>query len=242
MLNWRLLEPLILHTSDLHLASSDRQAGSAGDLRSLEVVLEVARQQWVDVVLLVGDTFDHNRAPAPFLARVRDALQAHGGAVVILPGNHDPLTPGNVYERGAIGALPNVHVLGETSDSFGSVVFAELDLEIWGRAHLDYVDMAPLDAPRARKARWQIAMAHGHVDPSPPDSPYRPSWLISPHQIEATQAHYVALGHWNRRVCVSAGNVIAYYSGSPDYAGTVNIVRFGSDGHVHVAHERVIDL
>jgi DNA repair exonuclease SbcCD nuclease subunit len=242
MLNWRVLEPLILHTSDLHLASSDRQAGSAGDLRPLEVVLEVARRQEVDVVLLSGDTFDHNRAPAAFLARVRGAFQTHGQVVVILPGNHDPLTPGNVYERGGFGALPNVHVLGETGDGLGSVVFAELDLEIWGRAHLDYVDMVPLDGPRPRKARWQIAAAHGHVDPSPPDAPYRPSWLISPRQIEATQADYVALGHWNRRVCVSAGNVIAYYSGSPDYAGTVNIVRFSSDGHVHVAYERVTDL
>ena len=49
--------------------------------------------------------------------------------VVILPGNHDPLTTGSVYERSRIGDLPNVHVIGHSGNS--SVLLDTLDLEIW---------------------------------------------------------------------------------------------------------------
>ena len=43
-------------------------------------------------------------------------------------------------------------------------------------------------------------------------------------------ADYVALGHWNRAIRVGAGAATAYYSGSPDYASTVNVVRLGAAG------------
>ena len=52
-----------------------------------------------------------------------------------------------------------------------------------------------------------------------------PRWLISNAEIEATEADYLALGHWNRAVQVGTGKVPAYYSGSPDLAKTVNVVR-----------------
>ena len=62
----------------------------------------------------------------------------------------------------------------------------------------------------------------------------RPSWLINDDEIAATGADYVALGHWNRAVKVSSGPVAAYYSGSPEYAGTVNVVRLTRSGQVLV--------
>src|SRR5438093_1006968 len=67
--------------------------------------------------------------------------------VVILPGNHDPLTPDSVYRRGGLAEPVNVTVLGLPDDA---VVFPALDLEIWGHAHRDYNDMAPLRDPRPR--------------------------------------------------------------------------------------------
>ena len=69
-------------------------------------------------------------------------------------------------------------------------------------------------------------MAHGHYEPAPDRSVSpRPSWLIGDDDIAATGADYMALGHWNRAVRVGNGTVPAYYSGSPEYAGTVNVVR-----------------
>ena len=44
----------------------------------------------------------------------------------------------------------------------------------------------------------------------------------------------MALRHWNRAAKVGDG-VAAYYSGSPEYAGTVNVVRLTHAGGVVVA-------
>jgi DNA repair exonuclease SbcCD nuclease subunit len=60
------------------------------------------------------------------------------------------------------------------------------------------------------------------------------TWLINDDEITATGADYVALGHWNRAVRVGNGPVAAYYSGSPEYAGTVNVVRLTRAGQVLV--------
>jgi DNA repair exonuclease SbcCD nuclease subunit len=55
--------------------------------------------------------------------------------------------------------------------------------------------------------------------------------------IDATGADYVALGHWDRPAQVGSGTVPAYYSGSPEWAKTVNLIRFGNDGDVIVTRE-----
>jgi hypothetical protein len=49
----------------------------------------------------------------------------------------------------------------------------------------------------------------------------------------------VALGHWNQATPVGNGDVTAYYSGSPDYAGTVNVIRLRGDGAVQVSQTAV---
>ena len=50
--------------------------------------------------------------------------------------------------------------------------------------------------------------------------------------IAATGADYLALGHWDRPARVGDGIVPAYYSGSPDLAQTVNMVRLTATGEV----------
>jgi DNA repair exonuclease SbcCD nuclease subunit len=133
---------------------------------------------------------------------------------------------GAVFQHPALRALANVRVLGFEHDE--AAVFRALDLEVWGRPHRHYGDMDPLGQPHARGARWQIALAHGHYEPKPDRSTrVRPSWLVGDDEITATGADYVAFGHWNRAAKVGACEIPAYYSGSPDYARSVNVLRFG---------------
>jgi DNA repair exonuclease SbcCD nuclease subunit len=152
--------------------------------------------------------------------------------VVILPGNHDPAIADSVFHR-AIAQPKNVHVIGVTDEA--AVSFPDLGLEIWGNAHRDYGDSAPLASPQPRRSFWQIAVAHGHYAPVADRSTHlRPGWLIGDDEIAATQADYIALGHWNRHVRVGGDKVTAYYSGSPDYALTVNVVTLSPNGTVTV--------
>jgi exonuclease SbcD len=203
-------------------------------------VLGTAEQAAAVVVLLVGDVFDDNRQPAEFLECAARLLAEAGREVVILPGNHDPLTPDSVYHRG-VAEPDNVRVLGLADGE--AITFPELELEIWGWAHRDYSDMAPLREPRPRQTRRQIATAHGHVASVEELSQrFLPSWIIRQDEIAATGADYVALGHWERPARVDDGRVPAYYSGSPGFAGTVNLLRFAADGVLQVERAPLWEL
>ncbi len=226
---------VIVHSSDLHVDHDYTARLHGGDgTAGLACVLNAARGVGADVVLLVGDTFESHRLPQDVLDRTAGVIASAGLPVVLLPGNHDPAIPEAVFRRGLLAEVANLHVLGVTHDE--AVDFPHLGLEIWGRAHRDYGDMVPLETIRPRRTRWQIVLAHGHYDPSVDRSIFpRPSWLISDAELAATGADYVALGHWNRAVRVGNGAVAAYYSGSPEYAGTINVVRLTAAGQVDVS-------
>jgi DNA repair exonuclease SbcCD nuclease subunit len=224
-------ELVVVHSSDLHLDDDYTARLHGGDgAAGLAAVIAAAAAAAADVILLAGDTFDSHRVPADLLDRAAAVIAATPVPVVLLPGNHDPAVPGAVYHHTRLAGLPNLHVLGVTHDE--AIVMAALELEIWGRAHRDYGDMIPFERPRARSTRWQIAMAHGHYIPVPDRTTrLRPAWLIGDDELAATAADYIALGHWSRAARVGP---FAYYSGSPEYAGTVNVIRLAEDRAVSV--------
>ncbi len=225
-------EAIIVHSSDLHLGTDD-SFSERDRLAVLPKVLAAAHEVQANVVLLAGDSFDNHRQPSDLLERAAQMLRDYGKPVVILPGNHDPLTPDSVYRRAGLGEIANVKILGLNVDK--AVLFPELELEIWGHAHFDYTDMSPLANPRPRTTRWQLAAAHGHyVDAERDPNRMLGSWLIHREELIATRADYVALGHWNQSTPVGGDEITAHYSGSPEYTGTVNVVRLRADGSVAV--------
>ncbi|MBV8889921.1 MAG: metallophosphoesterase [Alphaproteobacteria bacterium] len=231
-------EVRLVHSSDLHVDDDRIAALHDGDgTVGLRRVLATARTLAADIVLLVGDTFDNHAVASEVVERAAQLLAQAGMPVVILPGNHDPILPDSILCRGGFAEIENLSILGVTHER--SVLFPRHELEIWGNAHRDYHDMVPLHDPPPRRARRRIAMAHGHYEP--PESwanPLRPSWLISDAAIAATDADYVALGHWDRPAQVGDGRVPAFYSGSPDHAGTVNLIRL-TGGKAIVTREKL---
>jgi DNA repair exonuclease SbcCD nuclease subunit len=224
-------EVVLVHSSDIHV--DDR-----GDMAGLKAVLATARALGADLVLLAGDTFESNQLRAAVLDRAARLLAEAGRPVLMLPGNHDPALPDSVFVRGEITRVQNVHIFGVTHDE--AISFPAFDLEVWGHAHRDYLDMAPLRGPRPRSTRWQVAMAHGHYEsPETRANPLRPSWIFGDEEIAATGADYLALGHWDRPMRVGNGVVPAFYSGSPELARTVNLVRL-TGGEVIVTREALI--
>lgn len=221
---------VVAHASDVHVDNDYTARLYGGDgTGGLAAVLAAAREAGADLMLLAGDTFDSHRLPDAVLERTAEVIRAAALPVILLPGNHDPAVDHAVFHRPAFAGLEALHVLGVTHED--SVQLPHLDLEVWGRPHRDYDDMAPLAAPRTRRTRWQIAMAHGHYLPPPQRAiEQRASWLFGDEEIEATAADYIALGHWNRNIRVGSGTVHAWYSGSPDYARTINIVRLTTAG------------
>ena len=230
---------VLVHSSDLHVDDARIAALHGGDgSLVLAEVLATARTLGADIVLLAGDTFDNHMVTSATIDRAGRLLADAGRPVVILPGNHDPATADSIWLRGRFDEIGNVAIFGITNDRV--VAFPAHDLEIWGNAHRDYMDMVPLRDPPSRRTRWHVAIGHGHYEPPETwHNPLRPSWLISDQMIAATAADYLALGHWDRAAQVGDGAVPAYYSGSPDYVHTVNLVRLAHNGDVVVTREDV---
>src|ERR1700722_18261696 len=82
-----------LHTSDWHLGRSLHRA----DLREaqsafLDLLVETARAERVDAVLVAGDVYDRAIAPVDSVALCEDALarlRDTGARVIVISGNHD---------------------------------------------------------------------------------------------------------------------------------------------------------
>jgi DNA repair exonuclease SbcCD nuclease subunit len=115
----------ILHIADVHL---DRpfvgmevqaaRARRAGMRSALDRCLELARSRDVELVTIGGDLWEDEHVTPDTIRWVADRLEHAGRPVVIVAGNHDPLSPGGPFDRAPFGA--NVTVL-EASDSLQRV-------------------------------------------------------------------------------------------------------------------------
>ncbi len=218
---------VLVHSSDLHIDDGSRVASYTG-LIGLASVLATARSVNANAVLLAGDTFDNHRVSDSVLRQATALIAAANMRVILLPGNHDPAMEKCLFRRAGLVGLSNVNVLGVTDPSV--VTLADDMVEIRGRAHHSYEDMMPFHAPRSRRTRWLIVMAHGHYLPASEwKREAHRAWKFGDVDIVATGADYVALGHWDRAASVGDGRVPAYYSGSPDVAGTANMIRLSFD-------------
>ncbi len=217
---------LLVHSSDLHL----RPDGTGDGVAPLRLVLEAVGRLGADLLVLAGDVFDANRLPQALIEEAARLFAASPSPVVLLPGNHDCILPGGVYEHPALARVAGLHIIGVNAD--GAVTFPHLELEVWGRPHRGYRDMRPLAHGRPRSTRRSVAVAHGHWVTRPEDA--LRSWLITDEEIASTDADYVALGHWELPQAAGDGRVPAYYSGSPQRTGTVNAVWLRADGAVEV--------
>jgi DNA repair protein SbcD/Mre11 len=207
----------LLHISDIHLGSY------ADDDVCIPSLIKAAKEYSVDVVLLVGDTFDHNRVSTEFGQAVVDQLSELTVPVVVLPGNHDCLADGTIWKRVTLPA--NFTLLSEPAGQFARM--ADLGLVIWGRPHADYFDMRPLtDIPEREEGAWNVALAHGHFTDDLKDMR---SYLLTAEQIANSRRDYIALGHWHAPTDISSGNVPAIYCGSASMAKACALVTLSEE-------------
>lgn len=221
----------ILHTSDVHLAAVDDMS-----CRTLETLADLASKAEVDLFMIVGDLFDHNRVDDDLISFAVEQLRCLPTPVVILPGNHDCLIPDSVYNRAELWKdATNIQILrdphGETLD------LPDLGISIWGKSHDSYEsDVRPLVGVPGPQGNglWHIVMAHGcYVEDEPSAFPGIPSYRITEKEIVKSGWDYIALGHLPTFGCVCNEPVKAFYCGSP-LSGTAAIVDFDEGRGVHV--------
>ncbi len=212
----------MLHTSDLHVSDGDEAT-----LAAVAAVVDIALDQQVDLVILAGDTFDHDRVSTATADRVIAELARLHQPVVVIPGNHDAIDRTSIYHRVDLGqAGRHVHFVGDPDGA--ELIFDELAVAIWARGIADHSPQnRPLEGVRpADEKYWRIVIAHGLYVAAGEQS-YRSS-QIHHDEIAALNCDYLALGHIHRHSEIRAGGVLASYSGSAsqDADPGVNLVRF----------------
>lgn len=218
----------VLHTSDVHLGAYDSgdPTGDGPGARkrramhdTFAAVVDLGLRERVDLFVIAGDFFDNARVWEDTARFAAAEIARLGVPTVLLPGNHDHVGSGSVYDRFDLaGWAQNLALL---RDPAGELVTLEaLGVALWGRSHVeDGRPFSPFDAaPGRADLPWHIGVGHGHY--LHPDSGHHPSYHIREEELAILDHDYVALGHWEQQRRVAAGAVVAAYSGAPEGLGT----------------------
>lgn len=187
---------------------------------------------------MAGDLFDHNRVEDDLLDFVLEQLHRNPIPVVILPGNHDCLSPGSVFLRRIWEKFDNLLVMRAINGQ--TVTLTNTGVTLWGKPIDSYErDVRPLQGlPRPPSDEcWHVVVAHGHLADG--DDSLFPSYHIAFDEIANSGWDYVALGHHVNFECVSEYPVRACYSGSASLSGTVVLAEFANQSSIEV---RLVNL
>ncbi|HUJ76712.1 MAG TPA: metallophosphoesterase [bacterium] len=208
----------IAHGSDIHLDTD--YFGGGDNLAQRDQyrgvflrLLERIQAERPHLMLLPGDLFDSNRASADTITWAMERLGALPFPVILIPGNHDCMEPGGIYQRHDFNRVPNLRLLsaagGETAD------LPELAARAWGKGMVEHTpDYSPLaNLPAPAPGRWNLGLGHG-IYVGRESGSYRSS-PVQAKQIEASSYDYIALGHHHALLDVSGKGTTAFYSGAP---------------------------
>jgi DNA repair exonuclease SbcCD nuclease subunit len=209
-----------LHTADWQIGMKAAALGKvAARVREERLaagrrVVESAGRHGVEFILVAGDLFEHNGVDRVLVQRVADILGAFSRPVLIIPGNHDPLIRGSVWEHPAWKGWGNLHILREASPV--SVPGGTLHpCPVW-ESHSGRNPTAWIAAERSGTIR--IGLAHGTVEGVRQDEPDYP---IPRDAAERAGLDYLALGHWHSTAIYRAPDRAPRmaYSGAPEPTG-----------------------
>jgi len=203
-----------IHTADWQLGMKAAHVGETAArvreerLAAARRAVGVARDQGAEFILMAGDTFEDNGVERALIQKVADILCSSPVPVYVIPGNHDPLTPGSVWEHPAWKSMEHVHVLRE-----------EKPVDIPGGT----LYPCPVKDKRSRKdpTAWilsgeaviRIGLAHGTVEGIQQAEPDHP---IARDAASRAGLDYLALGHWHSTAMYPGadGSVRMAYSGT----------------------------
>ncbi len=217
-----------IHTSDLHLDTSFSASGFPASLghRKREAIratfrriLEDARLNSVDLVLIAGDLFEHDRVTPDTVEFLKQQFTGLGSIrVFIAPGNHDPFMPGSPYCEETWP--PNTRIFRE--EEFRTVELPDLGARVTGfgftRTHVPERYFSRLQ--RLPEEGINLVVAHGSDLARIPSgkSSHGP---LTIDEIAGKNVHYCALGHYHEQRPLA--NIIdgteVWYCGIPEGRG-----------------------
>lgn len=186
-----------LHTADWQMGMKAESLGNKAAERvrkarldAAKGVIQVAKENEAEMILFAGDMFEDNAVDRSLVRQTGEILKSFGKPVFIIPGNHDPLVPGSVWEHSVWKKSKNLHVVqtAKAIERENCILFpCPIQEKYSTKNPMDWID------PQQESEKICIAIAHGNVGsisgeselPIPVDAPSRYG------------LDYVALGHWH---------------------------------------------
>lgn len=234
-----------LHTADWQLGMKALQAGEkAKDVRSKRYetaaqIVELAKREAVDFVLIAGDLFEHHDVDESVVRKTVAVLDGFAPIpVFVLPGNHDPLVVGGVWDRQSWQRVgDHVSLLREAAE-----VLVRDDVALYPaplRQKQSTLDPTAWMPPReSSDERIRIGVAHGALDVLPE----RANFPIASTRADESGLDYLALGDWHgfvqhgRAVYSGTMEQTSFSEKDPGNVAIVEIARAGAEPVVSKHH------
>lgn len=211
-----------IHTADWQMGMKASGLGSASQsvrdarLDSIERLVRVGNEKEAQLMLITGDIFEDNAVDRLLVRKVGQLLTKFKGKVFITPGNHDPLTPGCVWDHPVWEEGSNLTVILENKP---------IELEectIYPSPLKEkYSTRNPVSWIQAHdSAKIAIGMGHGNVEGLPD---VEPDFPIPQNAAETAGLDYLGIGHWHSYAPYKDGNGAIRLA----YSGTHETTKFG---------------
>ena len=227
-----------LHAADLHLGLritrfDENACKRIGEARfeAIENLRDKAAELRVHFVLIAGDLFDDHTASRKIAERAFTLFEgkAMPCPVYIIPGNHDPLVHGGVWDRDPwtrSQPVKQTHVLREAIPvNLADVPVTLFPCPLRQRNSIDDPTAWVAQHPRTEDdKRFRLGLAHGSLKimPNLPEDDH----LIRPDAADFYGLDYLALGHWHKPSCYRSADGAERTA----YAGTHEPMRFPGIG------------
>ncbi|MCH6255590.1 DNA repair exonuclease [Puniceicoccaceae bacterium K14] len=211
-----------VHTADWQIGMKAAGLGDASQrvrdvrLDSVERIVELARERDIELLLITGDVFEDNAVDRSLVRKVGETLSRFRGQVFITPGNHDPLTPGSVWEHPVWEENSHVHVLRDRRPiELENCVLYPCPLK---EKYSTRNPLSSIDASDTHKVA--IGLAHGNVEGLPDAEPDYP---IPVDAAQKAGLDFLAIGHWHSFSPYKGSDGIVRMA----YSGTHETTKFG---------------
>ncbi len=202
--DWQIGRPFSAFPADVAGVLTDAR------LTAIDRIADAARSAGARHILVAGDVFDASDITGRLLRQPVDKLAHHDDLEWhLLPGNHDPVQPGGLWERLArVGPPRNVRL-------HTMPIAVEIEPGVWllpspvTTARLSEDPTQWMDCAVTPPHAVRIGLAHGSVR----DFGDQAEGIITPTRAPSSRLDYLALGDWHGAVCIEPRT---WYSGTPE--------------------------
>lgn len=190
----------LVHAADLHLDSAfeslpkeKAEQRRAQQRTLLKKLAELAESRGAQAILLSGDVFESGTIYRQTQEEFLKAFAPLSMPVIVAPGNHDPYSPGGLWD--AMTLPENVFVL--KNEDIKPLEFLQIGLRVWGAGFQDTFSTSLLkafSAPEKKEDVFDVMLLHGEVCAGKSD--YN---AIGVQELAESGMDYVALGHIHKR-------------------------------------------